>query len=363
MSRRRACAGALFVLVSWVWLSPLQPCWAQTLSLGSGAPVLMWQYGGCIPGPYCNTGWYSSPVVADLDGDGRQDVIWGSYDVVALNGANGSLKWRAPSGNRVWPGIAVADLTGNGTLEVIVGRSSDQLTVYDRLGNVVWTQNPFGTGELRTLAVADLESDGRHEILVGRTGSNQTPQLTVFEPNGTVRPGWPVRHSGEPGFGWGLYNENVAVADMNGDGFKQVFSPTTGHYITAVDRNGNQLPANAIYNNISPVGPKVWSQVGVHVDNAVDLRGYANCGVEHRPTFEGSAPAVSDVDGDGVPDLIVVGNVYNCGTNTSLYDMPFIFKLDRTRWNGSGFDWTVIPTPGPGSAPRSEDYNVIENVV
>ena len=351
------------MLVSWAWLSPLQPSWAQTLSLGSGAPVLMWQYGGCIPGPYCNTGWYSSPVVADLDGDGRQDVIWGSYDVVALNGANGSLKWRAPSGNRVWPGIAVADLTGNGTLEVIVGRSSDQLTVYDRLGNVVWTQNPFGTGELRTLAVADLESDGRLEILVGRTGSDQTPQLTVFEPNGTVRPGWPVRHSGEPGFGWGLYNENVAVADMNGDGFKQVFSPTTGHYITAVDRNGNQLPANAIYNNISPVGPKVWSQVGVHVDNAVDLRGYANCGVEHRPTFEGSAPAVSDVDGDGVPELIVVGNVYNCGTNTSLYHMPFIFKLDRTRWNGSGFDWTVIPTPGPGSAPRSEDYNVIENVV
>jgi len=189
----------------------------------------MWQYGGCIPGPYCNTGWYSSPVVVDLDGDGQQDVIWGSYDVVALNGANGSLKWRAPSGNRVWPGIAVADLTGNGTLEVIVGRSSDQLTVYDRFGNVVWTQNPFGTGELRTLAVADLESDGRLEILVGRTGSDQTPQLTVFEPNGTVRPGWPVRHSGEPGFGWGLYNENVAVADMNGDGFKQVFSPTTGH--------------------------------------------------------------------------------------------------------------------------------------
>src|SRR6266568_1732229 len=229
MSRRRACARALFVLVSWAWLSPLQPCWAQTPSLGSSAPVLMWQYGGCIPGPYCNTGWYSSPVVVDLDGDGQQDVIWGSYDVVALNGANGSLKWRAPSGNRVWPGIAVADLTGNGTLEVIVGRSSDQLTVYDRFGNVVWTQNPFGTGELRTLAVADLESDGRLEILVGRTGSNQTPQLTVFEPNGTVRPGWPVRHSGEPGFGWGLYNENVAVADMNGDGFKQVFSPTTGH--------------------------------------------------------------------------------------------------------------------------------------
>ena len=39
--------------------------------------------------PYCQTGWYSSPAVADLDGDGQPDVIWGAYDVVALNGANG----------------------------------------------------------------------------------------------------------------------------------------------------------------------------------------------------------------------------------------------------------------------------------
>ena len=52
------------------------------------APILKWQYGGCIAGPYCDTGWYSSPAVADLDGDGQPEVIWGAYDVVALNGAD-----------------------------------------------------------------------------------------------------------------------------------------------------------------------------------------------------------------------------------------------------------------------------------
>src|SRR2546426_494360 len=298
MNKGRACAAALFVILSWAWLPPLQPGWAQTPSLGMRAPVLMWQYGGCIPGPYCSPGWYSSPAVADLDGDGRQDVIWGSYDVVALNGADGSLKWRGASGNRVWPGTVVADLTGNGTLEVIVGRDSGQLTVYDRFGNVVWTRSPFGSVELRTLAVADLETDGQLEILAGRIGSSETPDLTVFEPNGTVRPGWPVRRSGEPGDGVGHYNQNVAVADMNGDGFKEVFSPTTGHYITAVDRSGNQLGTNAMFDRISnaPVGPKVWSQVGLHVDQTADLRGYSICGTEHRPTFENSAPVVADVD-------------------------------------------------------------------
>src|SRR5438876_3157815 len=321
------------------------------------APVLKWQYGGCLTGPYCQTGWYSSPAVADLDGDGQPDVIWGAYDVVALRGDSGSLKWRAPSGNRVWPGIAVADLTGDGTLEVIVARDSDQLTVYNRFGNVVWTRNPFSGGELRTLAVTDLETGGQLEIIVGQAAGLTARQLNVFAPNGTVRPGWPARHDGEPGDSFGMWNQNVTVADMNGDGFKELFVPG-GHYINAFDRNGNQLTVNPIF-----APRQFWSEVGVHVDQAVDLRGYANCGVEHRANFGNSAPVIADVDGDGVPELIVVGDVYNCATNVSLYHVPFILKLDRTRWSGSGFDWTVLPTPGADSAPRSQDWNVIEFAV
>jgi uncharacterized repeat protein (TIGR01451 family) len=333
---------------------------ARPASAVVSAPVLKWANGGCFSS-WCQTGWYSSPAVADLDGDGLPDVVWGSYDVVALNGATGTLKWRGANGSRVWPGIAIADLTGNGTLEVIVGRSSDQVTVYDRLGNVVWTRNPFGFGEVRTLAVTDLENDGQLEIIAGRAGNGDTLQLNVFEPGGTVRAGWPARHNGEPGYGWGMYNENVAVADMDGDGYKEVFGPTDTHYITALDRNGNQLPVNSRY-----TGRQFWSQVGVHVSDAVDVRGYADCGTDHRPNFADSAPVIADVNGDGVPELIVVGNVYNCGTNpyTDLYHMPFIFKLDRTRWSGSGFDWTAIPPdPGPSGRPLSEDYNVIENAV
>src|SRR5258706_1127182 len=194
-------------------------------------------------------------------------------------------------------------------------------------------------------------------------GAPGVSELTVWAPRGGSGGGGPPRHSGDPGYGSGLFNENVAVADMMGDGFKEVFGPASDHYITALDRSGNQLPANAIYDNISPVGPKVWSQVGVHKDNSVDLRGYANCGVEHRPDFSQSAPVIADVNGDGVPELIVVGSVYNCSTGADLYHAPFILKLDRTRWSGSGFDWTVIPAPGPESAPRSLDYNVIEHAV
>jgi FG-GAP-like repeat len=348
---------------AFVVLSGVRPAAAAV-----SAPVLKWANGGCFTS-WCQTGWYSSPAVADLDGDGAPEVVWGSYDVVVLNGATGALRARAANGQRVWPGVAVTDLTGDGSLEIVVGRGSNQLHVYRFLApstlNVVWSKNPFanncvGNGcEVRTLAVDDLESDGVRDVIVGRASGGDDRQLNAYDGNGNQRAGWPARRAGELGYGWGMYNENVAVADMNGDGTKEVFGPTDTFYITALDRNGNQLPVNPVY-----TGRSVWAQVGVHVDHAVDVRGYANCGTEHRPNFGDSAPAVADVNGDGIPELVVIGNVYNCGTDpyTDLYHMPFILKLDRTRWSGNGFNWTSIPPdPGAPGRPLSEDYNVIEN--
>ncbi len=339
---------------------PAQPAAAVTPAAVS-APVLKWQRGGCFSS-WCQTGWYASPAVADLDNDGRPDVLGGSYDVVAVNGEDGSLQWRAASGSRVWPAVAVADLTGDGSLEVIVGRGGDEVTVYTAGGGVVWTRHPFGGGEVRTLAVANLDGDGTLEIVAGRASGGATRQMTVFDAAGNVRAGWPARRDGEPGYGWGMYNENVAVADLNGDGKQEIIGPTDTHYITALDRDGNQLPAHARYG-----AGKVWSQVGVHVDDAVDLRGYADCGAEHRPNFANSAPAIGDLTGDGVPEIVVPGDVYNCligdDINGDLYIMPWILKADRTRWSGGGYDWTSLPAPGPNTRPLSEDYSVIENNV
>jgi hypothetical protein len=359
---RAICLMLTFALM-FVGMSLFSYAAAQASPNVISAPALKWQRGGCFAS-WCQTGWYASPAVADLNNDGQPDVIWGAYDVVVLDGATGALTWRAANDSRVWPGVAVVDLTGDGSREVIVGRGADQVTVYDANGGTVWTRNPFGNGEVRTLAVADLENDGNHEVLAGRASGGATKQLSVFEANGAVRAGWPARRDGEAGYGWGMYNQNIAVGDLNNDGFKEIIGPTDTHYITALDRNGNQLPANAIYNNSNPRGAKVWSQVGVHVDHAVDLRGYANCGTEHRPNFANSAPAIGDLDNDGVNEVVVIGNVYDCAASPykSLYEMPFVLKADRSRWSSAGFDWTILPSPPVNATPLSEDYNVIESV-
>ncbi|MDA8019784.1 MAG: VCBS repeat-containing protein [Thermoanaerobaculia bacterium] len=335
--------------------------WADVSTAGGVAePVLKWQRGGCF-NSWCQTGWYGSPSVADIDGDGQVEVIWASYDLVSLDGATGSLEWRASNGSRSWASVVVADLTADGDLEIVVGRGSDQLTVYDHLGGEVWSRNPFGSGEIRTLAAADLESDGQLEILVARASSGGTEQMSVYQAGGSVRPGWPARRSGEPGFGAGMYNQNMAIADLDGDGIAEIVGPTDTHYITTLDPAGDQIPANAIYGE-----NRVWSQVGVHVDHEADLRGFAMCGTEHRPNFANAAPSIADMDGDGSLEIVVVGDVYDCSVGDpagDLYYLPFILELDRTRWSGAGYDWTVIPQAGPGTGPLSQDYHVIENSV
>ena len=330
------------------------------------APVLKWAYGGCFAS-WCQTGWYSSPATIDIDGDGRLDVVAGSYDVVALKGTDGSLLWRAESGDRVWPGIAIGDLAGDGHPTIVIGRSGASVTAYNLDGSVRsgWPAIAFPAGEVRSLALGDLDNDGKLSVVVGAAVSGSANQVNVLAPNGQVRAGWPARHPSDPGYGAGMYNENLAVADMDGDGYPEIFAPTDTHYVTALDRNGNELRANAMYGTSSDgSGSKFWAEVGVNVDQAADLRGYTECDTERRPNFASSAPAIADVDGDRVPELVLPGNVYNCSTDpyTDLYYDVWLLRSDRTRWAAGGFDWTVIPPQGASGAPLSEDYNVIQNI-
>lgn len=331
-----------------------------------GAPQLQWAYGGCSATD-CQSGWYSGPAVADIDGDGSIDVVWGSYDVVALNSIDGSVKWRGSNGERVWPAIAVADFdTSVAGLESVVGRGGNQLTMYSAAGAVRWSVTPFANGEVRSLAAADVDGNGDLEIIVGRASSGGTLQVSVYEHNGVVRAGWPARHDGEPGFGAGMYNENLAVGDLDSDSQSEIYAPTDTHYITALHPNGSQLQASTIY-GLSGGQPKVWAQVGVHVDQAADLQGFANCGVQHRPNFAYAAPAIGDMDGNGSLELVVPGDVYDCSIGDpegDLYYIPWILRRDRTRWAASGFDWTAIPPQGAsGAATIQGMFGTIEDAV
>jgi uncharacterized repeat protein (TIGR01451 family) len=334
-------------------------------------PAPKWGYKGCTS--WCQTGWYASPAVADLNGDGKPEVIWSAYSIYVVDGAAGNSVWSVQSGHdrtggggdvgRTWPGIVVADIDNDRTLEVVTAHSGGWVGVYDGNGYFKpgWPQHPY-TNELRSLAVDDLDGDSKMEIAVARASGGSYNQWTVLQSNGATRPGWPRLSSSEPGYGWGAYNENIGIGDIDGDGRGEIIGPSDVHYISAFNDDGSQIQANSRY---TPA-PKFWSQVGVHVDDFVDLRGYANCGTEHRPNFANSAPDLVDVNGDGTLEVVVVGNVHNCGTNpyTDLAYLPFIFNKDRSRWAAGAYDWTTVPPlGGTNGPPLSEDYNVIQNAV
>ena len=135
----------LFILVGVLLLAlaggggrPVTGTGSQAIS----APVLEWQHGGCYTS-WCEGGWYSSPAVADLDGDGTMEVIGGAYTIFILNGEDGTVQHAEDTpGSRVWPGVVVADVDGNGDLEIVTTQGGGYLNLLDHTGSVVWTRQP-----------------------------------------------------------------------------------------------------------------------------------------------------------------------------------------------------------------------------
>jgi uncharacterized repeat protein (TIGR01451 family) len=326
------------------------------------APVLKWQHGGCSPGG-CDTGWYSSPAAADLDGDGTMEVIGAAYTLFVLNGEDGSVQWSVdPAGSRVWPGVVVADVDGDADadLEIAIATGGGYVHLFDHTGDTVWSQRP-ATNELRSLAAGDLEGDGDMEIVVGQARLDRV-NAWVLEHTGSIRPGWP-QLSGE-GSAAGLYNDNIGLGDLDGDGLLEVVIPSDTITICAYEADGSHLSTHEMYHNQPGHDMDVWGEVPAYVDLAYETRGWGPCYTEPtaRANFANGPANVVDVNGDGVTELVVTGDVHNCHTDpyTDLYNTPYILNLDRTRFNAGGFDWTTPPVDS--GAPLIQNYDVIENV-
>jgi len=167
------------------------------------APVLKWQQGGCYSS-WCETGWYSSPAVADIDGDGTPEVINSAYSILSLDGATGTQEWIIYSGfdrtkvhdpgdsvGRTWPGIVIADINGDGELEIATAHSGGYVSVYNSDGYFEsgWPKRPV-TSELRGLSVYDLDADSTLEVIVTAAVGSKI-NTGVYEHTGALRAGWP----------------------------------------------------------------------------------------------------------------------------------------------------------------------------
>jgi outer membrane protein assembly factor BamB len=141
---------------------------------------------------------------------GKATLLIGNGDgtLDCLDAATGKTLWKRTVGKIEWSNAIWADLNGDGRDEVVAGSEDTGITVLDSAGKRLWNYNghPQGLalGLRGPLAAADLDGNGKQEILA----------LTHFGPvclnrDGSLR--W-ERFTGDD------FNGAVVVADAEGDG-------------------------------------------------------------------------------------------------------------------------------------------------
>jgi hypothetical protein len=127
-----------------------------------------------VTDPALRINGFSSIAVGDLDGDGASEIVTGAFDVrpnsdtggVIAFRADGSLYWKAPDLFVGWGGVSIADLDGDGKPEVVVGNTVLDGTTGQKLCDGGYA-GIGDNGEGPLSVVADIDGDGKPEILTG----------------------------------------------------------------------------------------------------------------------------------------------------------------------------------------------------
>jgi len=125
--------------------------------------------------------------LADVTGDGRSEVIVGSWENAALvlDGSDGTLVWRTPvgvlRGGDVWTARAIDDLNRDGRQDVVAGSFDGHVYALDgATGRTFWAYDT-GNRVFSVAPVGDLDGDGRPEVVAGTQDTTSSTVVHVLE--------------------------------------------------------------------------------------------------------------------------------------------------------------------------------------
>ncbi len=422
-----------------------------------GGVVMLNSTGGPVPGwpirtrdnniapSNCADPVFGTPALGDLDNDGDLEIVVGSFDhrIYAwhhdgrlLNGFPGksdlfvSLGWnnmRDQLGDTIWSSPALADLDGDGFLDIVIG--SDEGMVDGTFGNNQWTcpyAVPVGATEgycggalyaydrhgeflpgfpkhiLETIqsspAIVDVGQDGRSEIFVG-TGSfyrRMSPDKPAY---GMRLFGWDHTGADLPGWGGGrstlaVLPASPAIGDIAGDAAPEIVIPGLGGRLYAWHHNGavvsgfptlvpgyigdtapQDVGKGAVLGDYDGDGKMEifltvgWSVAVVNGDGQLLTNKSATTDTT-KPYYVTNGliqnnPALGDVDGDGQLEMIVQNSeltVWDLPAGAVRADWP-LFRRNAARTGASVKQvLTVEPTEVALSGSAGEGRRVSQSI-
>lgn len=317
---------------------------------GPFTPVLKWAWTNSTVLPTA-LNVMMTPAVADLNGDGVPEVVFGStastgggYVEVgylrALNGSNGAELFTVTNAayriNTV-ASIAVGDIDLDSRPEIIAcDDSGARLIAFEHDGTFKWRSPTLEAVNLGAPAIADLDGDGTPEIIIGRQVLNSG--------DGSIR--W----TGGGGRGsQGSVGPLSIVADVNLDGQPEVVCGNTVYAASGTNlwRNGSVPDGlNAVANFDNDSHPEIVL-VGGNSVWLLEHTGAVKWGPVSIPGGGGGAPTVADFDGDGQPEVGVAGSVrYVVLDRTGAIKWQAVTRDSSSGVTGS----TVFDFRGDGSA-------------
>ncbi|MDH3198868.1 MAG: FG-GAP-like repeat-containing protein, partial [Candidatus Krumholzibacteria bacterium] len=310
--------------------------------------------------------------VGDLDGDFALDIVavdergvlyaWDDSGVEKIDGDANPL---TPGVFRRLPGVvfqystpALADLDGDGSDEIIIATEADSIYVFDGSGALLpgWPY-PLGSDAGGSPAVGDIDDDGDLEIVV----NSLVGTVRALHHDGTLL--WSRWLANNTFFG-----PSPALGDVDGDGKLDTFIPSSDGKLYGLDHAGADLPGWPVVYSTTTYAESSPVIADIDGDGAVDIAlGYedrlikgwhaSGTALDGFPLTMGDAlrgvPTVTDVDGDGDVDLVAAGwdkNVY-------VWDFPGAYDESKCPWPGfhanvhnDGLIWRWIPTGVLGAA-------------